>query len=92
MKGSCSLPVAEVMGTFHQDAHAVHSHDSHHQQAQRTQLQGREGEGCTLMAKGRAAQNLLLPDRTPWLGECKHHWRLNQSSGAAPRNQPPRTT
>lgn len=42
-KGSCSLPAAEVVGAFHQDAHAVHSHDSHHQQAQRTQLQGKRG-------------------------------------------------
>lgn len=67
-KGSCSLPVAEVMGAFDQDAHAVHSHDSHHQQAQGTQLQGREGEGCTLMARGRAALCLLLPDKTPWAG------------------------
>lgn len=31
------------MGAFHQDAHAVHGHDAHHQQAQRTQLWGNRG-------------------------------------------------
>jgi len=40
----CSLPVAEVVGAFHQDAHAVHSHNTHHQQAQGTQLRGERGE------------------------------------------------
>lgn len=32
-------PAAEVVSTFHQDTHAVHSYDAYHQQAEGTHLE-----------------------------------------------------
>lgn len=43
--------MAEVVSTFHQDTHAVHGHDAHHQQAEGTHLgtgvgkRGRDRQG-----------------------------------------------
>lgn len=46
-------PSAEVVSTFHQDAHAVHGHDAYHQQAEGTHL------GTDVGKRGRDKQGAL---------------------------------